>query len=213
MKKFYKTATYIFLLALVLPFSAAATTLDYEVKVDGRKAGYMEVTVTRDENDYQIKGRMWSTGLAKFLSNWWSKFTTSGRLENGQPVTDSHELEEHSNQRDRAVSVKNGILEELKNGRQKPPRKVFAHMDVLSALFFAENCDAPAALFNSKDQYHVVKVATEEKSDMLRCEFDVQDADKDRFRATVWLNRVNGINVPVRVDLKGDRKGSIRLRS
>ncbi len=213
MKISYKTAIYTLLLALALPFAAQATTLDYEVKVEGRQAGYMEVTVTVEENDYQIKGRMWSTGLAKLLSRWWSKFTTSGRLENGRPVIDEHELVEHSNQRDREVLVKDGILRELKNGRQKAPRKILADMDVLSALFFAEDCDAPAKLYNSKDSYRVVSVAAELKQDTLRCEFDIRDEDNDHFHATVWLNRIDGMNVPVRVDLKGKKEGSIRLRS
>ena len=213
MKKPFITVCCALLLAVMLPMGAAATTLEYEVKLEGRTAGYMELTVTVDEQDYQIKGRMWSTGLAKFFSNWWSRFTTFGRLKDGKPLVEGHQLVEHSNQRQRAVTVKDGILEELKNGRQKPPRKIDARLDVLSALFFADNCDIPPALFNSKDQYQIVKTASARDGDTLRCEFHVQDSDHDEFSATVWLNRIDGINVPVRVDLKGDRKGSIRLRS
>jgi len=213
MKNSYKTGFYALLLTLALPFAAQATTLDYQVNVEGRKAGYMEVTVSVNENNYQIKGRMWTTGLARFLSRWWSKFTTSGRLENGRPVTAQHRMVEHSKRRDRDVQVDGGILRELKNGRHKKPRKILARTDVLSALFFAHDCDAPANLYNSKDSYQLVAVAAEQSADAMRCEYDVRDEDNQRFHATVWLNRIDGRNVPVRIDLSGGVKGSIRLRS
>ncbi len=46
-----------------------------------------------------------------------------------------------------------------------------------------------------------------------RCTFEVSNKDNERIDATIWLGQVDGLTVPMRLDLAGAIEGTLKLNT
>jgi hypothetical protein len=202
---------------LLGPLAAHATTLDYDAYMAGARVGGAEIIIERADDSYVIKGKAWAEGLFKWLTEWRSLFSASGRLENGSPVAEGYSLIERARNKVKELSLKDGALTYVKNGKLRTPQAPTSKMDLLSALFLPNGCDTSADIHNGKDQYTLTlkhaQVATSMPGATLRCEFEVRDEDQQKIQAVVWLGERDGLTIPVQLDLAGALEGTLKLRA
>ncbi|NJN52691.1 MAG: DUF3108 domain-containing protein [Gammaproteobacteria bacterium] len=183
----------------------------------GTKVGGAEITIERDADVYQISGKAWAEGLFKWLTEWRSLFTATGRVENGSPVAEGYSLTERARNKVKELSLQDGNLTYVKNGKSRTPSAPTTKMDLLSALFLPNGCNTSGDIHNGKDQFSLTltraDTATSVPGASLRCEFDVRDEDQQRITAVVWLGEVEGLTVPVQLDLAGALEGTLKLRA
>ncbi len=202
---------------LIGPLAAHATTLDYDAYLSGTRVGGAEVTIERADNTYVIQGKAWAEGLFKWVTQWRSLFSANGRLENGAPVAEGYSLTERARDKVKELSLQDGNLTYVKNGKPRTPVAPTSKLDLLSALFLPNGCDTSADIHNGKDQFFLTltraETATAVPGASLRCEFDVRDQDQQRIKAVVWLGERDGFTVPVQLDLAGALEGTLKLRA
>jgi len=113
----------------------------------------------------------------------------------------------------RAVGV-----EYVKDGQVRSPRAPTS-IDLLSALFVSRDCaSAGSAVHNGKDQFSLKLTNHEAMSAAKngateRCTFEVNNKDNERIDATIWLGHVDGLTVPIRLDLAGAMEGTLKLNT
>ncbi len=212
-----RTAKILGLCLLLGPLAAQATTLDYDAYVGKSRVGGAEITIERQADSYLIRGRAWAEGLFKFLTKWRSHFTATGRLEGGAPLPEGYSLIEQARNKVKEISLKNGEMTYVKNGRKRAPRTLSSKLDLLSALFLPNGCDTSPNIHNGKDQFYLKLTRAEQATELpgatLRCEFDVRDDDNQQIRAVVWLGERDGLTIPVQLDLAGALEGTLKLRA
>lgn len=204
--------------ALLAPLPAVATTLDYDAYVGGTKVGGAEVVIEKAEDTYQIRGKAWAEGLFRWMTDWRTHFTAMGRFIDGTPIGEGYSLIELAKDKVKEISLANGEVTYVKNGKTKQSPAPASKLDFLTALFLpTESCDASYQLHSGKDEYSVRLKRAESLSGghgaTLRCDFEVRDQDDERIDASVWLGVVDGVTVPVRLDLKGAVEGTLKLRA
>ncbi len=200
------------------PLSAQEATLGYDAFVRGAKVGGAQITVEQGSTGYAISGNAWTIGVLNFLTRWQSMFSATGRLEASGPVTDRYSFIEHARNKVKELFLADGELTYIKNGESRN-REAPTSVDMLSALFATSDCAAASAeIHNGKDLYAVKLTEREalssaENGATERCVFELSDADDERIDATVWLGEVNGLIVPLRLDLIGALEGTLKLRT
>jgi len=212
-----RLASLILLSALLAPLSVRATTLDYDAFVGETKVGGAEIVIDRAADSYEIKGRAWSEGFFKWLTKWRSHFSAKGRLEDGLPVAEGYTLLEQARNKVKEITLANGEVKYVKNGQRRAVSPPASRLDLLSALFVPNGCDTSADIHNGKEQFflhlkHVDTVTPGYVGANLRCDFEVRDQDDQKIDAVVWLGIVDGLTVPVRLDLSGALEGTLKLR-
>lgn len=214
-----RRAVAIALLLAAGPLSAHETTLGYDAYIGGAKVGGAEVTIDKGVANYAISGTAWTIGALNFITQWQSIFSAAGRFEDNSPVTDTYSLIERARDKVKELFLADGHLTYVKNGRTRTPQAP-SSVDLLSALFVTPGCAAAGSqVHNGKDLY-AVKLTKQETLTATtlggateRCVFEVSDADNERINATIWLGLVDGLTVPLRLDLAGAVEGTLKLRS
>lgn len=203
--------------ALLAPLPVSATTLDYDAYVGAAKVGGAEVVIERADDTYQIRGKAWAEGFFEWLTEWRSRFSAVGRFVEGLPVADGYSLIELAKDKAKEISLADGTVTYVKNGRTKQTPPPASKLDLLSALFMPNGCETSSEIHNGKDEYslRLTRVETVSGADgaALRCDFEVRDAEDERIEASVWLGVVDGLTVPVRLDLRGALEGTLKLRA
>ena len=204
--------------ALLAPLPATATTLDYDAFVGGAKVGGAEIVIEKAADTYQIHGKAWAEGFFSWMTEWRSHFTAAGRFVGGLPIGEGYSLIELAKDKVKEISLANGEVTYVKNGKSKQTPAPASKLDFLTALFLPTNgCDTSSDIHSGKDQYSVRLKRAQSMSGAdganLRCDFEVRDQDNERIEASVWLGVVNGVTVPVRLDLKGAVEGTLKLRA
>jgi hypothetical protein len=197
-----------------------ATTLDYDAYVGEAKIGEARITVERRADRYEITGRARAVGFMEFLTQWDSRFSAAGSVDEGQPVVEKFSLIERARNKIKEIFMANGTVTYKKNGEPRAPRKPGAGLDLLTALFVGQDCGIDA-VHNGKDSYRLhLRQRTELPNSMIadrkatvRCSFDVTDEDDEEIRAEVWLGPMGDFSVPLRVDIQGALQGSVRVAS
>jgi Protein of unknown function (DUF3108) len=212
-------ALVITLLLVAGPLSARETKLGYDAFVGGAKVGAAEVTIEKDTASYAISGSAWTIGVLNFVTRWQSIFSATGRLGEQGPTTDRYSLVERARDKVKELFLEDGHLTYVKNGHMRNPVAP-SSLDLLSALFVTPGCAAAGSeVHNGKDLYAVkltrreTLAASTDNGATERCEFEVSDSDNERINATIWLGQVDGITVPLRLDLAGALEGSLKLRT
>jgi hypothetical protein len=214
-----RCALVVALLLVAGPLSARETTLGYDAYVRGAKVGGAEVTIEKNAASYAISGSAWTIGMLNFVTRWQSIFSATGRLEDTGPITDRYSLVERARDKVKELLLADGHLTYVKNGHTRTPQAP-SSLDLLSALFVTPGCAAAGSeMHNGKDLY-AVKLTHQEtlpasthNGATERCDFEVSDSDNERIDATIWLGVVNGLTVPLRLDLAGALEGTLKLRS
>ena len=204
--------------ALCAPWAASATTLDYDAYVGSTKVGGAEVVIQRAESNYLIQGRLWAEGAFRWLTEWNSRFTARGHVEDGMAVASTFNLIEQAKNKLKEITMADGAVTYLKNGITKALAPPQSRLDVVSALFLPMNgCDAGAGVHNGKEDFSLQLLGSSplpaSSGASMRCEFQVRDEDDRTIDAVVFLGEVDGIMVPVRLDLSGAMQGTLRLRA
>lgn len=214
-----RCALIVALLLAAGPLSARETTLGYDAFVGGAKVGGAEVTIEKDTASYAISGTAWTIGLLNFITQWQSIFSAAGRIEDTGPVADSYSLIEHARDKVKELFLADGHLTYVKNGRTRTPQAP-SSLDLLSALFVNQGCAAAGPqVHNGKDLFAVklthqeTLAAARHNGATERCDFEISDSDNERIDATIWLGQVNGLTVPLRLDLAGAVEGTFKLRT
>lgn len=199
--------------------SARGTTLGYDAYIGGSKVGGAEVTIEKGTANYAISGSAWTIGMLNFVTRWQSIFSAAGRIGDTGPVTDTYSLVERARDKVKELFLSDGHLTYVKNGHTRTPQAPTS-VDLLSALFVTPGCAAAGSeVHNGKDLYAVrltqreTLTATVQGGATERCVFEVSDSDNERIDATIWLGNVDGLTVPLRLDLAGAVEGTLRLRS
>lgn len=204
--------------ALLAPLPAVATTLDYDAYLGGTKVGGAEVVIERAEDSYQIRGKAWAEGFFRWLTQWRTHFSAMGHFVGGTPIGEAYSLIELAKNKVKEVSLENGEVTYVKNGKAKQTPAPVSKLDFITALFLPTNsCDATYQLHSGKDEYSVRLTRSEtlstEDGANLRCDFEVRDQNDERIDASVWLGVIDGVTVPIRLDLKGAVEGTLKLRA
>ncbi len=205
------------LLFVAAPAFAQHTTLGYDAFVGGAKVGAAEVKIETDETRYLISGKAWTVGILNFVTQWQSMFSSTGRLADKGPITDGYRFVERARDKVKELLLSNGQLTYVKNGRVKSPEAPTS-LDMLSALFVSHDCSAASEIHNGKDQFSLKltdhrSIASSNDGATERCTFQVSNKDNERIDATIWLGQIDGLTVPVRLDLAGALEGTLKLQS
>jgi hypothetical protein len=208
------------LLATLLASAAVpafATTLDYDAYVGSSRVGGAEVVIDRASDTYLIRGRLWAEGLYRWLTNWRTQFEAMGRFVEGTPIADSYSHTEQAKDKIKEVSLANGALTYVRNGEVRPLAPPHSKLDLVSALFLPNGCETSSDVHTGKDSY-LVRLKRAEAlpgsgAARLRCDFEVRGQDDERIDAVVWLGVVDGLTVPIRLDLRGALEGTLKLRA
>jgi Protein of unknown function (DUF3108) len=210
MRRLFATAA---LLLAAGPLSAAEATLGYDAYVKGSKVGEAEIRVERDRASYAVSGNAWTIGALNFFTRWQSMFRATGRLDESRPVTDQYSLIERARNKVKEMFLSDGHLTYVKNGETRSPEAPTS-VDWLSALFVNPDCAAAGSeVHNGKDRFAVKLLTIASEGAVERCEFELRDDDDERINATVLLGEVNGLTVPLELELIGALEGTLKLRS
>jgi len=191
-----------------------ATTLEYDSYRGRSRVGGAEVVIERDEARYEIRGKAWSEGLARLLSNWESSFLASGSIEGGEPVLEEYQLIQNARNKHRRIVMHDGqtrfIREDLQRVIPNPPDS----LDFLTALFLTQDCRAHAEVHNGKDAFRLELLSERARADdeAVECVFSVIDEDDERITATIELHDVDGMMIPVQMDFSGALQATFKLR-
>jgi len=198
--------------------SAQQTTLGYDAFVGGAKVGAAEVKIETDDARYAISGRAWTVGVLSFVTQWQSVFSATGRLADNGPINDGYRFIERARDKVKELLSVGGQLTYVKNGQIRSPRAPTS-LDLLSALFVSRDCaSAGTEVHNGKDPFslklmHREAVSSTDDGATERCTFQLSNKDYDHIDATVWLGQIDGLTVPVRLDLAGALEGTLKLQS
>jgi len=218
MDPYMRSAIVATLLLTAAPVWAQQTTLGYDAFVGGAKVGAAEVKIEKDDARYQIDGKAWTVGVLNFVTQWQGVFSSTGRLADSGPVNDGYRFVERARDKVKELSLSGGQLTYMKNGHVRSPRPPTS-LDLLSALFVSRDCaSAGSEVHNGKDQFSLKltgqeSVASSDDGATERCTFEISNKENERIDATVWLGQIDGLMVPVRLDLAGALEGTLKLHS
>jgi hypothetical protein len=196
------------LLALAGPVRGAEVTLHYRAFIAGTPVGEATVEVALVEDRYQVHGTAVSNGWLKWFTNWRNRFAVDGRLEGSrrQPATFSYFEQDSGKTRD--LTVQDGVLRVVKNGKPRQERAAPPHLDLISGLFVQPDCRTDQVLSTGRHVYRLTRLS----GDAVGCRYTVVDDDDDTFEIELVLGRRNGLVVPTSIKVKAWLSGSIELR-
>ena len=207
------------LLLVANPVRAQQTTLGYDAFVGNTKVGGAEVRIETDAARYAISGKAWTIGVLNFMTRWQSIFSASGRFADSGPINDAYRFIERARSKAKELLFSEGQLTYIKNGQLTTSPQVPDSLDILTALFVSRDCAAAGSeVHNGKDRYALKlmgqqSLAGSDTGATERCTFELSDQDDERINATVWLGEIDGLTVPVRLDLTGALEGTLKLQS
>lgn len=198
----------------LLPVGAGATTFGYDAYRGKTKVGTAEVTINTNDAGYEIRGEARTVGMFDFLTKWRGWFKTTGRLVAGKPVAEEYAVTQKDRKKKKEIYFEDGRINYRKDGKYARSIDPLASLDLLSALFLAPGCGAAGdEIHTGKDRLSITLKEEVHQGTRLQCEFDVVDEDQQEFTASVVLDEINGIRVPVRLDVWGTFEGTLRLRN
>ncbi|MCX7065120.1 MAG: DUF3108 domain-containing protein [Proteobacteria bacterium] len=213
-----RSAIFAILLLGAASVRAHETTLGYDAFVAGAKVGGAEVKIDKDDARYAISGTAWSIGVLNFVTRWQSMFTATGRFADQSPVNDGYRFIERTRDKVKELFLQNGKLTYVKNGHVRSPQTPTS-LDLLSALFVSRDCGSTGAeVHNGKDPFTLKLTGRESLPESRdgateRCSFELSNEDNERIDATVWLGQIDGLTVPIRLDVTGALEGTLKLHS
>ena len=183
--------------------SRDVTQYDYLAYSRGLSAGVAVVRVTRDQYQYEIHGEAEAKGLIGWLSRWKSRFEVFGRLESGEPVMETYEHMESNRSRVKEVAVEQGMIRYVRNGDVRAPREAVAPVDVFSLMFVGGECKDSLRAHSGLMGYDLRLVTRNLEEGVEKCIYSAVDDEGDRFEAEVWVETLDGLRVPTRLDIEG----------
>ena len=186
----------------------------------GAKVGGAEVKIETDDARYEISGKAWTVGVLNFVTQWQSMFSSTGRLADSGPVNDGYRFIETRPRQGQGTAAQR----RSPDVRQERPGPVAAQaptsIDLLSALFVVARLRVGG--FGRAQRQR--PVLAEADSITKRCRrrrtappsaarSKCNNKDNERIDATIWLGQVDGLTVPIRLDLAGAMEGTLKLNT
>lgn len=211
------------ILAVLLSSSTAswAATFDYAVYLAGTKAGEARISVASLGSRYSVAGVLRSVGVLDVFTAWRGRFQAEGEITDGTALLTRYQFQERDRTNVRYVSIEDGVLRQVKNGRVRAPQIAPEGVDLLSAFVLPGGCLPRTALHLAKQSYALdvessssgVLARTARSTfsgDALQCRYQV-DNDGSTLHATLWIAQVDGLSIPVRIEFDGSIQGGLYL--
>lgn len=187
--------------------------LTYEASIAGAPAGVATVAIARSPQRYRIAGQARATGLLDAFNPWRARFWSTGDMIDSVPTPRTYRYVERGRDKRRDVTVDEGLLTVIKNGKQRPTRPALPGLDVLTALFVEPRCTAALPLHTGRHGYQlsIQPPLADQTTTANRCKYQVIDEDQDSFAAELQFGPAAGYRVPTRITVSGTLSGSMQL--
>lgn len=206
---------------LMMSTASSAATFDYAVYLAGAKAGEARISVASLGSSYSIAGVLRSVGVLDVFTAWRGRFQAEGEFTDGSPTLTRYQFQERDRTNVRTVSIENGVLRQVKNGRLRAPQVAPEGVDLFSTFVLPGGCLPRTALHLAKQSYSLDLESTSSgvlarsarstfSGDALQCRYQV-DKDGSTLRATLWIAQVDGLSIPVRIEFDGSIQGGLYL--
>lgn len=195
------------------PASAETVQLYYEAHLGSALAGSARLALSQDGQSYSVVGSAKSKGLMESFNPWKAQFEARGALVEGVPQLEQYHYVESDNRKLREVTVSEGQLRVVKNGKLRAELAALPGMDILSALFVEPNCEAAFDLHTGRRGYHLVNTQAGLAGSADTCTYSASDEDGDRYQVSIEFVRVGALRVPRVIELSGFLSGRMKLES
>ena len=185
---------------------AQAATFKYEAYIAGMKAGHATIRVDWNEDSYEVSGSARTDGLLEAFGSWHTRFTATGKFVAGIAQLIEYRYIEKGEHKHRDVTVRDGELRVIKNGKDRGLRPAFPGVDVLTAMYIAPRCEEQQ-LHSGRHFYLLKRVG----QDSNICRYEVTDDDGDRYNADIVYGERENLTVPLSITLSGLLTGRLVL--
>lgn len=193
---------------VALPEPDETVSLRYRAYLAGTPVGWATVRVALAADGYRIEGEAASDGWMSGVTRWRNRFRAEGSLGEAAPLPRDFSYTETDRGKEQRVSVRDRILQVVKNGKRRDPRPAPDGADVLSALFVQPSCLQERLVHTGRHLYRLTRLAADDDG---VCRYRVIDEDDETFEVAVDLIRHAGVTVPGRITFQGWVSGSIEL--
>ena len=193
--------------AAPVPEPDEAVSLHYRAYLAGTPVGRATVRLAVAGDGYRIEGEAASEGWVSGVTRWRNRFRAEGRLTDAAPLPRDFSYTETDRGKEHRVSVRDRVLQVVKNGKRRNPRPAPDGADVLSALFVQPSCLPERLVHTGRHLYRLTRLAGGDGV----CRYRVVDDDDDAFEVAVDLIRHAGLTVPGRITFRSWVSGSIEL--
>lgn len=214
LKRSSKIVLVIFFAFLVGQQAFAETVqLRYEAYLGGALAGTARLALSQDAQSYSVVGSAKSKGLMDSFNPWRAQFEARGTVANGLPQLDQYHYVESDNRKLREVTVSDGQLRVVKNGKLRAELDALPGMDILTALFVEPSCDPALDLHTGRRGYRLVSPSESANGVADTCRYTARDEDGDKTEVSIEFVRVGELRVPRVIELSGFLSGRLKLES
>ncbi len=191
---------------------ALGETFKYQAYLAGTKAGTATVHVDISDGDYSLSGSAKAQGILKWFGKWRTRFEVKGRIEGGALTLDEYRYVEREERKHRELSVREGVLRVVKNGKPRRPREALPGTDVLTGLFVKPQCHDEQLLHTGRHNYQLRRLGPPiETTGSSRCRYEIHDDEGDRYVASIEFAQFGDLTVPVRMTFGGFIRGRMEL--
>ena len=170
----------------------------------------MHVDISAD--DYSLSGTAKAQGILKWFGKWRSRFEVKGRIKGDELTLDEYRYVEREEHKRRELSVRDGVLRVIKNGKPRRPREALPGTDVLTSFFIKPQCHDEQLLHTGRHNYQLRRLGpTIETAGTSRCRYEIYDDDGDRYVASVEFAQLGDLTIPVKMTIGGFIQGRMEL--
>jgi hypothetical protein len=192
---------------------AETVQLRYEAYLGGALAGSAQLALSQDAQRYSVIGSAKSKGLMDSFNPWRAQFEARGTVADGLPQLDQYHYVESDSRKLREVTVSDGQLRVVKNGKLRAELDALPGMDILTALFVEPSCDAALDLHTGRRGYRLVSPSEAANGSADTCRYTARDEDGDKTQVSIEFVRIGELRVPRVIELSGFLSGRLKLES
>jgi len=195
-------------------FSSAETVqLHYQAFLGGASAGSARLALDQDAHQYSVIGSAKSKGLMESFNPWRAQFEARGSAADGGPVLEQYHYVEKDDRKLREVTVSEGLLRVVKNGKLRAELDALPGLDILTALFVKPKCDATLDLHTGRHGYQLVSTKASPGGAADICRYRARDDEGDSYQVTIEFAQIGELRVPRVIELNGFLSGRMKLES
>ncbi len=189
--------------------NAQPATLRYDAYVGMAHAGVINVVVERDEQSYLVRGDAESRGLMELIKATRGWFSANGHFKDGTLHPDKYEYYQKDSGKEKFVSVTDGQVKYIRDGRERDLTDAPIGTDLVSALWASSECSAIAQVHTGRSGYAFMLLDEAESV----CHFSVQEDDEDEvpFEVDIEYGERQGLRVPIVIRSTGGWAGRLQL--
>ncbi len=191
---------------------ALSQTFKYQAYLAGAKVGTATVHVEISEDDYFLSGSAKAQGILRWFGKWRTRFEVKGRITGDELTLEEYRYVEREEHKRRELSIRDGVLRVIKNGKPRRPRKALPGTDVLTSFFVNPQCHDEQLLHTGRHNYQLRRLGPPiETIDSSRCRYEIHDDDGDRYVASVEFAQLGDLTIPVKMTFGGFIQGRMEL--